>query len=85
MRVASPAPSVASASDQVSAAISAAISSSVRPDRVAWPRIMPPAILSMVSAISRMSAAVPMTSPEGSWIIRKAFSGMTISSPAMAT
>ena len=23
--------------------------------------------------------------PDGSWIIRKAFSGMTISSPAMAT
>ena len=45
---------------------------------------MLPAILSSVPAMSRMSAAVPMTMPEGSWIIRKAFSGMTISSPAMA-
>ena len=35
--------------------------------------------------MARMSSAVPATSPEGSWIIRKAFSGMTISSPAIAT
>ena len=37
-----------------------------------------------LSAIARISTAVPMTMPAGSWIIRKAFSGMTTSSPAMA-
>jgi hypothetical protein len=42
-------------------------------------------ILSSASAIARMSSAVPITRPEGSWIIRKAFSGITTSSPAMAT
>lgn len=34
--------------------------------------------------MARMSAAVPMTSPDGSCSISMAFSGMTISSPAIA-
>jgi hypothetical protein len=45
---------------------------------------MPAFIRSSASAMARMSAAVPITSPEGSCSMSMAFSGMTISSPAMA-
>jgi hypothetical protein len=45
---------------------------------------MPAFILSSASAIPRMSAALPITSAEGSCSISMAFSGMTTSSPAMA-
>jgi hypothetical protein len=41
-------------------------------------------IRSSASAVARMSAAVPATSPEGSCSTSMAFSGMTTSSPAMA-
>ena len=40
--------------------------------------------VSSASAVDRISSAVPITSPEGSWIIRKAFCGMTTLSPAIA-
>src|ERR687898_3142878 len=45
---------------------------------------MPAFIRSSASAMARMSAAVPATSPEGSCSTSMAFSGMTISSPAIA-
>jgi len=45
---------------------------------------MPAFILSSASAMPRMSAAVPMTSPDGSCSMSMAFSGITTSSPAMA-
>jgi hypothetical protein len=45
---------------------------------------MPAFIRSSASAIPGMSAAVPMTSPDGSCSMTIAFSGITTSSPAMA-
>jgi hypothetical protein len=45
---------------------------------------MAAAYLSKVSAISRMICALPAATPQGAWIMSRAFSAMLTVSPAMA-
>jgi lambda family phage portal protein len=52
--------------------------------RPVWQRWIETALLSSAEAVDRISSAVPITTPDGSWIIRKAFSGMMTLSPAIA-
>jgi len=83
-RSAKPSATASSAESQVSACMSASISVPSWPDLSRQAATVPAFIRSSASAIARMSAAVPATSPEGSCSTSMAFSGMTTSSPAMA-